>query len=161
MGKPIIAMDHVAITVPDLEQATTFFEKAFGGKIVLEGLTFDEGPWGGGDAEVSFGLPKGGQVLARRVMNIGGSTNIELFVFGGMAHQRPAHTYDYGLQHFAIYVDDLGETAKNILEAGGKLYAEKETIEAIRRGQGPHFGWMYSETPWGSVIEIVTFQEGK
>lgn len=161
MGKPINAVDHVAVTVPDLEQATAFFEKAFGGTIVLEGLTFDEGPWGGRDAEISFGLPRGGQVLARRVMNIGGSTNIELFVFAGMEPQRAAHTYDFGLQHFAVYVDDLSETAKNVLDAGGKLYAEDGMIQAIRRGAGPHYGWMYCETPWGSVIEIVTFQEGK
>jgi catechol 2,3-dioxygenase-like lactoylglutathione lyase family enzyme len=161
MTKRIHAVDHVALTVPDLEQATAFFQKAFDGKIVVEGLKLNQAPWEGQYAEIGFGMPRGGKILARRVINIGGQTNIELFVFDGMKQRGAAHTYDYGLQHFAVYVDDLSETAKNILDAGGKLYAEEDVIQAIKRGYGPHSGWMYCETPWGSVIEVVTFQEGK
>lgn len=161
MADRIKAVDHVAMTVPDLDQATEFFQKAFGGEIVVEGLKFDQPPWEGRYPEVSFGMPRGGKIRARRVINIGGEVNIELFVFEGMEHREPAHTYDYGLQHFAVYVDDLSETAKNVLDAGGKLYAEDEVIQAVKQGHGPKNGWMYCETPWGSVIEIVTFQEGK
>lgn len=161
MEKRIKAIDHISLTVPDLEQATSFFQKAFGGEIIVEGLKLNQPPWEGKNAEISFGMPQGGKILARRVINIGGTTNIELFVFDGMNHRESAHTYDYGLQHFAIYVDDLSETAKNILDAGGRLYAEEDMIQAIKQGYGPKNGWIYSETPWGSVMEIVTFQEGK
>ena len=161
MKNHTIAIDHIALTVPDIDQATRFFQEAFGAKIVVEGQKMDQPPWGGRDVETSFGLPQGGRIRARRVMNIGGSTNIEMFVFEGMEHREPAHTYDYGLQHFAVYVDDLSETAKNIIDAGGKLYADEDMIQAIRGGYGPHNGWMYCEAPWGTVIEIVTFQEGK
>lgn len=161
MADRINAVDHVALTVPDLEQATLFFQRAFAGEIVVEGLRLNQPPWGGREAEIRFGMPRGGKIRARRVLNIGGRTNVELFVFEGMGQRDAAHTYDHGLQHFAIYVDDLSKTAKNILDAGGKLYAEEELIRAIKQGYGPHSGWLYSETPWGSVIEIVTFQEGK
>lgn len=161
MANRINAIDHVALTVPDLEQATSFFQKAFAGEIIVEGLQLNQPPWEGRYAETSFGMPQGGKILARRVINIGGRTNIELFVFEGMEQRKAAHTYDYGLQHFAIYVDDLSKTAKNVLDAGGKLYAEEDMIQAIKNGYGPQSGWMYCETPWGSVIEIVTFQEGK
>lgn len=161
MTNRINAIDHIALTVPDLEQATSFFQKAFDGEIVVEGLKLNQSPWEGRDVEISFGMPRGGKIRARRVLNIGGSTNIELFVFEGMEQSKAAHTYDCGLQHFAVYVDDLSKTAKNILNAGGKLYADEELIHAIQLGHGPKNGWLYCETPWGSVIEIVTFQEGK
>lgn len=157
----IKTVDHVALTVPNLDEATQFFTKAFGGKIVYEGLKTSEPPMDGLLNEVRFGMPQGGRVVARRVMNIGGEVNVELFSYEGMEHQRPAHTFDYGLQHFAVYVDDLQKSAQDFLNAGGKLYAPEEYIEAVRNGNGPHEGWLYCETPWGSMIEMVTFQEGK
>lgn len=155
----INAVDHVALTVPDLQEATHFFQQVFDGKVLVDGPSEVEPAWAGTWAETAFGLPKGGVVTARRVMNIGGTTNIELFCFSGMEHQRAAHTYDYGLQHFAVRVDHLGDVARRILLAGGRLYADPETVEAVRNGQGPDQGWMYVETPWGSVIELVTFKE--
>ncbi|MGI6232079.1 MAG: VOC family protein [Prevotella sp.] len=155
----IKAVDHVALTVPDLQEATRFFEQVFDGKIMVDGPSEVEAAWAGPWAETAFGLPEGGVVTARRVMNIGGTTNIELFCFNGTTHQRPAHTYDYGLQHFAVRVESLSEVARRILLAGGKLYADPGTVEAVRNGQGPEKGWMYVETPWGSVIELVTFKE--
>ena len=155
----IRTIDHVALTVPDLDQATAYFEKAYGGKIVYEGQTKEEEPLSGSLNEKRFGMPDGGRVAARRVMNIGGSVNVELFCYEGMNHQRPAHTYDYGLQHFAVYVDDLQEAARDVLAAGGKLYETDAYIEDVRNGRSPHQGWLYTETPWGSVIEMVTFKE--
>jgi catechol 2,3-dioxygenase-like lactoylglutathione lyase family enzyme len=155
----IKAVDHVALTVPDLQEATRFFEQVFDGEILVDGPSEVEPSWAGPWAETSFGLPKGSAVTARRVMNIGGTTNIELFCFSGTTPQRAAHTYDYGLQHFAVRVDNLSAVARRILLAGGKLYADPSTMEAVRNGQGPKEGWMYVETPWGSVIELVTFKE--
>lgn len=149
----------MALTVPDLDQATRFFEEAFDGKVVVEGLSRDEEPLSGEINEMRFGMPPGGLVTARRVMNIGGSVNVELFCYEGMEHQPSAHTYDYGLQHFAIYVDDLQQAAHDVLAAGGRLYESDQYVEAVRNGRGPSTGWLYTETPWGSVIEMVTFKE--
>jgi catechol 2,3-dioxygenase-like lactoylglutathione lyase family enzyme len=155
----IRTIDHVALTVPDLDQATEYFTKAFDGRIVYEGQTREEEPLAGPVNEKRFGMPEDGKVAARRVMNIGGSVNVELFCYEGMKHQPPAHTYDYGLQHFAVYVDDLQQAARDVLAAGGRLYETDAYIEAVKNGRGPSQGWLYTETPWGSVIEMVTFKE--
>ncbi len=152
-------VDHVAMTVPDLDQATAFFERAFGARIVCEGQRRSDPPLAGPEWEACFGMPAGGRVAARRVMNMGGDVNIELFSYEGMNHQRPAHTYDYGLQHFAVFVDNLQKAAEDFLAAGGKLFQTEDYIQAVRDGRGPAEGWLYCETPWGSVIEMVTFRE--
>ena len=152
-------LDHIAITVPDIDEATNFFKKAFEGKIVVEGLTKKDSPIKGKEAEIRFGMPTGGAVVARRVIKISNSFNIELFSFEGTDHQRAAHTYDYGLQHIAVYVDDLQEAANDFLNAGGKLYQSNEFVRAVKAGVAPRYGWLYGETPWGTVIEMVTFKE--
>lgn len=155
----IRTVDHVALTVPDLDQATEYFRRAFDGKIVFEGQTRDQEPLAGPLNEKRFGMPAGGRVTARRVLNCGGSVYVELFCYEGVVHRLPAHTYDYGLQHFAVYVEDLQRAAQDVLAAGGRLYAPDGEIEAVKNGTGPSQGWLYTETPWGSVIELVTFRE--
>ncbi len=152
-------IDHVALTVPDIEEATLFFQKVFNAKIVLEGHRMTDAPWKGKMVETRFHLPQGGQIRGRRVLSIGGDTHIELFCFEGMEHRQPLRTFDYGIQHFAIYVKDLQETALKILNAGGQVFVENEFIEAIKHCRGPREGWLYTQTPWGSIIEIVTFRE--
>lgn len=155
----VVAIDHVALTVPDLEQATEFFARAFGARVLLDGID-PKGPgWGGAMMEARFGTSKGAVIRARRVMSIAGGVNIELFCFEGTEHRSPARTFDYGLQHIALRVDDLQEVAKAVLDAGGKLYAEDGYEEAVLAGRAPHQGWLYCEAPWGTVIELVTFKE--
>lgn len=153
------AIDHVALTVPDVETATDFFVRAFGSRVVLKGLSKEDPPYAGPDAELLFGMPAGGRIVARRVLNLGGSTNIELFQFEGMEHQRAPHTYDYGIQHFAVKVADLQEAAAAFQAAGGRLFQTEAFQNAVRQGRAPRQGWLYGETPWGSVVEMVTFKE--
>lgn len=154
-------IDHIALTVPDLEEATDFFVNVFDAEIIVEGLRTEEEPWSGAEIETSFGLPRGGTVRARRVLQLGRGAHIELFCFGGTAHRSAAHTYDYGLQHIAVYVDSLQETAQRFMQAGGTLFAGPSYTEAVKKGLGPEKGWLYGKTPWGTVMEMVTFQEGR
>lgn len=52
-------IDHVALTVPDDDQATEFFSGVFGATIALEGLQKGEPAIGGPVAETLFGIPPG------------------------------------------------------------------------------------------------------
>jgi catechol 2,3-dioxygenase-like lactoylglutathione lyase family enzyme len=154
-------IDHVAITVPNLEQATRFFKDVFQARIVVEGLQEAEPSWSGPEVETLFGLTPGGRVTARRVLALNGGAHIELFAFDNVEPRKAAHTYDYGLSHVAILVDDLQETASRFLKAGGTLFAPPTYVEDVRKGTGPRKGWLYGRAPWGTVIEMVTFQEGR
>lgn len=155
----IKAIDHVALTVPKLDEATNFFEKAFDAKIAVEGLRTSEPPITGPMAEVVFGMLPGGQVTARRVLKLADDTNIELFQFAKMPQRSAAKTYDLGLQHVAIRVADLQQTALDFINAGGTLFQTPDYIASVKAGTSPRQGWLYGRTPWGSIIEMVTFKE--
>lgn len=152
-------IDHVALTVPNIDEATTFFEKVFGATIALEGLTKNEPAIAGPGAEILFGMENGGQVVARRVLRLVAGANIELFEYANMQQRLATRTFDYGYQHIAMYVSDLQATAQQFLAAGGTLFQTKDFREQVMAGQTPHQGWLYGRTPWGSVIEMVTFKE--
>lgn len=153
------SIDHIALTVPDIKQATQFLNQVFGAQIALEGLQTNEPPISGPAAETVFGMPHGGQVVARRVLKLPAGANVELFQFAGMNQHPAAHTFDYGYQHMAIYVKDLQETAKKFITAGGKLFQSSSYKNQVQAGIAPRDGWLYGQTPWGSVIEMVTFKE--
>lgn len=67
-------------------------------------------------------MPKGGKWTHHRLLSVGGEVSIELFQYVVDKQQGSAHTYDYGLQHIAFYVDDLRQAAKDFASAGGQLY---------------------------------------
>lgn len=152
-------IDHVALTVPDIDKATKFFARAFDTKVAIEGLSTSEPSIAGPIAETVFGMPHGGRVTGRRVLKLGNGANVELFQFAGMPQHTAANTYDFGLQHFTVRVADLQQTAIAFLRVGGTLLQTADYVEAVKKGTGPRQGWLYGRTPWGSVIEMVTFKE--
>ncbi len=92
----------------------------------------------------------------RRLLNLGGS-NLELFQYDNTPHQSSPHSYDYGITHFAIYVDDLAQAVHDVEAAGGHAYPVYDPQTGRASRHYPHQGWAYIETLWGSLIELVTF----
>lgn len=150
-------IDHAALTVPDLEAVTDFFKKAFDAKIAYDLQSPKQPPIEGPNAERNLGMPKGGKLIHMRMLSIGNSASIELFHYETPNHQRAAHTYDYGLQHIAMYVDDIDKAAQRFVEAGGYLYSEINPIFGEIEGTGPNNRYVYGEMPWGTVVELVTY----
>ncbi len=89
-------MRHIAISVPDPEAAVQFFEKAFGMKRV--------GPAG----------------LGWYVSD--GTINVALLKFPKDVPGFPAGEPYYGLIHFGMWVDDIDEAGKRVIEAGGTYF---------------------------------------
>lgn len=149
-------IEHVTLTVPDVAAATRFFEQAFQAEILFDGQTPAYPPVQGPDAEAIFGMPRNGRMVWRRLLNLGGS-NLELFQYDNTPHQSSPHSYDYGITHFAIYVDDLAQAVHDVEAAGGHAYPVYDPQTGRASRHYPHQGWAYIETPWGSLIELVTF----
>lgn len=84
---------HIAISVPDPAKAAKFFEEAFGMKVA--------GPAGIG------------------LYVTDGTINVALLKFPGDVPGFPPGRPYYGLIHFGMWVDDLDETAKKVVAAGG------------------------------------------
>ncbi len=151
----IRGIDHIGITVPDIESATTYFVAAFGAEVVYEVLTTDNPPLGGTEIEATVGITSGTTVRAIRLLKLHGGPSLELFEYEAANQRTPAIPSDFGLQHFAIYVDDLAGAAERVRQAGGRLLSGPTDLPAIEGGPGNQF-W-YTLTPWGMTIEIITY----
>jgi len=147
----IRAVEHIGITVPDMEQATTFFAEALGAQKIYDML--DE-PFGGPDVEKALGIPEGAVIEAIRMLRLGNGPNLELFTYSGTAQRDPVVPHDYGIQHFCVYVDDIDAAAAQFEKAGGTPLSAPLDLPGGDAGPGNRF--LYARTPWGSTIEFVT-----
>lgn len=159
LEKPTRGIDHVGVTVPDVEEATDFFKNVFDAKVAYDNQKPHEEPLAGPDTEQTLGLKKGAKVIHIHILAIGSSGNIELFKYGDTEQREPAIASDLGVQHFAIYVDDIDEVAKRFVDAGGELLTEPEDfLGSIESGTGR---FLYARTPWGMLIELLSYDPDK
>lgn len=148
----IRAIEHIGITVPDLEQATDFFVDAFGAEKIYDML--DE-PLAGPAVEAGLGIPQGARIEAIRMLRLGDGPNLELFTYSGAVQREPVVPSDYGLQHFCVYVDDIDEASTRLEKAGGQLLSAPGNLPGGDAGEGNRY--LYARTPWGSTVELVTY----
>ena len=101
---------HIAISVPDLEKAATFYEQAFG--LNRE----NESP------------------IAIRLSD--GTVNLTLLNFPTDADSGDERGKDFvGLHHIGVWVDDLKEAAGRIEEAGGTYQSMADAEIAIEHAE--------------------------
>ncbi len=145
-------VDHIGITVPDLEQATRFLQNALGAVVLYDML---DAPLAGDFIESALGVPKGAVLAQVRMLRLGESASLEVFSFTHVDQRKPAVASDYGLQHFCVYVDDIEAAAKRFTAAGGTCLSEPLDLPGAQAGPGNRF--LYARAPWGTIIELVTF----
>lgn len=155
-ASPVHGMDHVGFTVPDIDQATSFFEKAFDAELIYESKKMSDAPDEGAETEQTLNLSPGTKVRAVRMLRLRNGPGVELFQMEGPEQRNPIRPSDYGLQHFAIYVDDIDAAVVQFEAAGGTLFSRPQAIMfEPEKGKGNLF--CYGKTPWGSVVEILTY----
>jgi catechol 2,3-dioxygenase-like lactoylglutathione lyase family enzyme len=149
-------VDHVAYTVPDLDQAVEFFLDVLGAELLyrLDDVKDDDGDW----MRRQLGVhPRASAQIA--MLRLGPVTNVELFEYKApdQNEQIPKNS-DYGGHHLAFYVEDVDAAAEYLCaQPGVTLLGEPQTIE-----DGPIAGdrWMYFRTPWGMGMEILNMPAG-
>jgi catechol 2,3-dioxygenase-like lactoylglutathione lyase family enzyme len=146
------AIEHIGITVPDLEQATTFFSDAFDAEKIYDMI---DAPLAGPDIETGLGVPPGTRIEAIRMLRLGNGPNLELFVYSGTQQRNPVLPNDLGIQHFCVYVDDMDAVAARLEKAGGTLLSAPGDLPGGDAGPGNRY--LYARTPWGSTVELVTY----
>lgn len=146
------AIEHVGITVPDIEDATRFFTEAFGAQVLYDML---DQPMGGPAVEAGLGVPQGAVIQVIRMLRLGNGPNLELFSYTGVAQAQPVVPSDFGIQHICIYVDDIDAAALQLEKAGGTLLSQPGELPGGDAGEGNRY--VYTRTPWGSTIELVTY----
>lgn len=151
----IRGIDHIGVTVPDIEQATEFFKKAFNAKISYDNQKPNAKPMQGSETEKTLGLKEGAQVIHMRMLSFENSVSIELFQLENTDQEEPVIISDLGVQHFSFYVEDIEEASKRFVEAGGELLNEPDELMGdVEEGTG---SFVYGRTPWGMIIELLSY----
>ncbi len=154
-ASPVHGIDHVGMTVPDIEEATRFFEVAFDAEVIYDSKTLSDEPDQGAETEQMLNLLPGTKVTAVRMVQLRNGPGLELFQMEGPEQREPVRPSDYGLQHFAVYVDDIKAAVAQFEAAGGTMFSEPQAFMfGPEEGDGNYF--CYGRTPWGSVIEMLT-----
>lgn len=142
-------VDHIGLSVPDIEQATRFFVDVLGAQVLMTG-----GPWsdpkGGSFARV-LGVDPAASIKVA-MLRVGPVTSVELveFTAPGQRREMPKPS-DWGAAHLALFVDDI-DLATASLRARGVQVLEGP----VTNGPGPIEGsrYIYFMTPWGMPMEL-------
>ncbi|MDX1875214.1 VOC family protein [Mycolicibacterium sp. 120266] len=147
------AVDHVAYTVPDLDEAVRFFVDHFGAELV-----FTDGPF---VDETGDGMRRRLDVDPRArctiaMIRIGKHHNVELFEYSapGQRTERPRNS-DIGGHHLAFYVDDIEAAYAYVRAIPGVVVQEGPNgVDPAAPVAGQR--WFYFQTPWGMQLELTT-----
>jgi|SRR5437588_4373532 len=149
-------VDHTAFTVPNLDEAISFFVEILGGE-----LLYQFGPIGDPQGDfMARQLNVDAKARCRIAMiRLGPVTNIELFEYDASDQRRELpRNSDWGGHHLAIYVDDIEAALAYLREQTGvTILGEPQLIK-----NGPIAGnrWIYVLAPWGLQLEIMWMPPG-
>ncbi|GAB5467520.1 MAG: VOC family protein [Rhodospirillales bacterium] len=155
-GLPGLAgVDHVAFTVPDLEEATRFFVEVIGCKLIFEiGPFIAEDDW----MAVHLGVHPRAVIRKLRYLTCRRGPALELFEYEApdQAEVLPRNS-DHGGHHLAFYVEDMEAAVAHLRQAGVEMQGEPTVM-----GEGPSGGltWLYFKAPWGLQLELVCYPKG-
>jgi catechol 2,3-dioxygenase-like lactoylglutathione lyase family enzyme len=146
----VVDVNHIGITVPDLDAAASWYCTTFGLRLV-------EGP-----EDASLRTPGASRRLdvfgdrwgAMRVVHLlaDNGAGIELFEFLDPPYEPVEDTFAYwraGVSHIAFTVDDIDRVSDEIVRTGGRTRSEVHHLHG-------HCRVRYCEDPWGTVVELST-----
>ncbi len=144
-------VDHVAFTVPDLEEASRLFTHVLGAEELYRSA---RGP-DPSQMPVHFGVPADAR-LELRMFRLPPNLNIELFQWWSADRSTAfPRASDAGGHHLCFVVDDVDDVVAAIRDLGDIeiLGARKEVA-----GDSPAVAgnrWVYARTNWGLILEFV------
>jgi len=143
--------DHTGITVPDMDQAVTFFVDVLGCK---KAMSF--GPFS--DNKGNFMKDALDVITQITLVRCGYGSNIELFSYTSPDQQvvQPKNS-DVGGYHIAFYVDDIKAADKYLRSKGvWTLFGPVPVTQGPAAGQTI----VYFKAPWGLQMEAISYPDG-
>lgn len=141
-------VNHLALSVPDLEAAVSWYENMFGFQRIRPDSTSDRSE---GDSAIFRIYGQKLQKVKIAYLSAGNGVGIEFFQFLDPPYKKPEQPFEFnrgGVFHFAVTVADAQETLRRVQESGGKLIGE--TVDVF--GQTA----FYVLDPWGNAVECLT-----
>jgi catechol 2,3-dioxygenase-like lactoylglutathione lyase family enzyme len=149
-------LDHVGVTVPDMDQAVKFFTEVLGCKKVTSfgPISDDKGSFMRDVLDVH---PRA-VITEITLIRCGMGSNIELFSYKSPDQQvlQPKNS-DVGGHHIAFYVDDIQAADAYLRARGVRTFFGPIPIE-----EGPAAGQaiLYFLAPWGLQMEVISYPKG-
>ncbi len=148
--------DHTGVTVPDMDQAVSFFTDILGCQKIMSFGPFSD-PKGTFMKDVLDVNPRA--VISQiTMMRCGFGSNIELFSYQSPDQQvvQPKNS-DVGGYHIAFYVDDI-RAADAYLRAK-KVWTHFGPVP-IKEGPAAGQTILYFNAPWGLQFEAISYPDG-
>src|SRR5947209_957049 len=143
-------IDHIGVTVADIDAATEFLVEGLGGQVIYESLSAAQPAREGQEIESRHNLAPETRVVAQRMIATG--PDIELFEMHAPDQAPSARGSDLGMTHLAFYVDDMAAAVERFRAAGGDVLSEPAP-PGFRHEAGEGNLYCYGLTPWGMSIE--------
>jgi len=146
------ALDHIGLTVPDIDAATILFERLLGATRL-----FDLGPFQSDDDWLArhVGVHPRCVIRTLRMLQLPGGGRLELFRYEGPETETNVpRNSQVGGYHAAFRVPDIEATVHRARELGLEVMGDI-TLNA----DGPSAGlrWVYCRAPWGAQLEFVHY----
>ncbi|MEM8740385.1 MAG: VOC family protein [Pseudomonadota bacterium] len=149
-------VDHIGLTVPDMEQAVTFFSDVLGCETATSFGPFRDDE--GGFMTDLLDVHPRAVIHQITLMRCGFGANIELFDYDAPDQEtvRPRNS-DIGGHHIAIYVDNIAVAAEYLHENGIRTLMGPFPVN-----DGPAAGQtvLYFFAPWGLQMELISYPGG-
>jgi len=150
-------VDHVGITVPNMQQAVDFFVDVIGAEPF-----YSLGPYRDDESdfnEVQFGVHPRAVVNEMRLLRLG-NLNLELFEWEAPGQNRAMPKIsDYGAYELCLYVDDIDAAAAHLRAHGVEILGEKLDLEGPEAGKDAYY--VYFRSPWGAMMELISYPHGR
>jgi catechol 2,3-dioxygenase-like lactoylglutathione lyase family enzyme len=150
-------IEHISFTVPDLDQAVRFLVDVLGCEDFYPIGPFrdPEGTWFADNLALHPRAETHGYLL-----RCGNGSNLELFEYESPDQRREMPKMsDWGGVHLAFYVDDMDVAIEYLESQGVQVLGGKKDGIGVEAGPGSSFAHFLS--PWGMLLELVSFPEGK
>lgn len=154
----IRGINHIGMTVPNIDEATKFLKEAFDAKVAYDGLTYDDEPRTGKEVERMLGLNTGDKIVKQRMMVIGHGANIELFEIEAEDQRQPLRLQDTGINHLSLFVEDMDAAIEQAQQAGARPLSEKHDNSRHEDSEGS--SGVYVLTPWDTLVELQCIPNG-
>lgn len=149
-------IDHIGITVPDIEDATRFLIEALGAELIYQSVAPEDKNLDNEAQQKTLRLVPGTTITSICMLKLQHGPGIELFEMHGPEQREPLRASDVGLQHFAVYTEDIDVALQRFADAGGEVFTAPQPLGfPTEKGAGNCF--CYGRTPWGSIVEFITW----
>jgi catechol 2,3-dioxygenase-like lactoylglutathione lyase family enzyme len=152
-SSPSIPINHIAISVPDLERGIKWYQEVMGFTIVRgpTELTSD-------DIQVGKALTNifGSQFKSLRIvwMTSANNVGVELFQFiqpEQLSRKKQVEYWDGGVMHIAITERNIEDLLSKVTKYGGKQISNIWELDPTK-----HHKLVFCSDPFGNMIEIYS-----